>query len=156
VKFLGLKLPAAPAAPGPAEVGAAPATPPVAPAAPHLSAEDHERFAKMHGDLRWLVSEGYVMEFMDGRLFSPPPMAEARKQEVETSDNDPENFPEGPAQGPEPPVAAPAGATAEARKVLEPLAVADAPGEATPAQTPEARAEPGTAAVDAPAAPAAS
>jgi pyruvate/2-oxoglutarate dehydrogenase complex dihydrolipoamide acyltransferase (E2) component len=102
-KFLGLKLPAAPTpaepAPPPATpagetAAAAPPTPPTAAPAPHLSPGDHERFAKMHGDLRWLVSEGYVMEFMDGRLFAPPPMAEARKQEVEGSENDPENFPE--------------------------------------------------------------
>ncbi len=106
-KFLGLKLPAAPAtgpaespatpadeSAAPTEAGAAPVPAAATPAAPHLSAEDHERFAKMHGDLRWLVSEGYVMEFMDGRLFAPPPMAESRKQEAEIAENDPENFPE--------------------------------------------------------------
>jgi hypothetical protein len=157
-KFLGLKLPAAapiePAAAAPAgeavapaEGDAAPATPPAAPPAPHLSAEDHERFAKMHGDLRWLVSEGYVMEFMDGRLFAPPPMAEARKQEVEGSENDPENFPEAvhspggapPPVPPKPEAAAPetvaAEAAVEAPVEPEPAAASEpATAPATPAE----------------------
>ncbi len=54
----------------------------------------------MNGDLRWLVMEGYVTEFIDGRLFAPPPMTEARKQEVEKAEHDPENFPEVPAEAP--------------------------------------------------------
>src|SRR5688572_32704225 len=41
-------------------------------------------------------SEGYVTEFIDGRLFAPPPMVEARKKEVEAEEHDPENFPEVP------------------------------------------------------------
>ena len=44
----------------------------------------------------WLVREGYVTEFIDGRLFAPPPMVEARKKEIEAEDHDPENFPEAP------------------------------------------------------------
>ena len=35
-------------------------------------------------DLRWLVQEGYVTEFGDGRLFTPPPMAEQRAKARET------------------------------------------------------------------------
>jgi hypothetical protein len=54
----------------------------------------------MQGDLRWLVAEGYVTEFIDGRLFAPPPMVEARNQEVETEEHDPENFPEAPVSNP--------------------------------------------------------
>ncbi len=65
-----------------------------------FSPEDRERLSKMHGDLRWLVSEGYVMEFMDGRLFAPPPVAAARQQEAETAEDDPENFPDTPAAVP--------------------------------------------------------
>ena len=49
------------------------------PFAATLSAGDRERFSKMNADLRWLISEGYVMEFMDGRLFIPPPVAAARR-----------------------------------------------------------------------------
>lgn len=32
-------------------------------------------------DLRWLVTEGYVTEYGDGRLFAPPPMDEASRKE---------------------------------------------------------------------------
>jgi hypothetical protein len=123
-KFLGLKLPAAPV---PAEPAATPAAPP---AVPHLSAQDHERFAKMHGDLRWLVSEGYVMEFMDGRLFAPPPMAEARKQEAEIAENDPENFPESASPAPETGAETPAEADAAD---VEPAGVEPAPAPTTEA-----------------------
>ena len=82
-KFLGLASVAAPAA---AEGGEA------APAGP--SAEDRARVARLQGDLLWLVREGYVTEFIDGRLFAPPPIVEARKKEIEAEDHDPENFPE--------------------------------------------------------------
>jgi hypothetical protein len=61
-----------------------------------LAPEARERIARMHSDLVWLVREGYVTEFIDGGLYAAPPMAEARKQEVESSDHDPENFPEAP------------------------------------------------------------
>ncbi|MFM9092654.1 MAG: hypothetical protein ACKOUK_13060 [Verrucomicrobiota bacterium] len=82
-KFLGL---APVAAPAPVEGGEA------APAGP--SPEDRARVARLQGDLLWLVREGYVTEFIDGRLFAPPPMVEARKKEIEAEDHDPENFPE--------------------------------------------------------------
>ncbi|MDB6170410.1 MAG: hypothetical protein JWM88_3274, partial [Verrucomicrobia bacterium] len=95
-KFLGIKLPA-PAKPSVA--GEAPAE--AAPAAePLLSIDDRAKIARMQGDLRWLVTEGYVTEFIDGRLFAPPPMAEARKKEVEAEEHDPENFPEAPVSVP--------------------------------------------------------
>ncbi|MGE9295256.1 MAG: hypothetical protein ACQKBV_03095 [Puniceicoccales bacterium] len=37
---------------------------------------------QMMFDLRWLVTEGYVTEFGDGRLFAPPPMEEAPKKDA--------------------------------------------------------------------------
>jgi hypothetical protein len=91
-KFLNLIVPAAPAAgeAAPAE-GAAAAT-------PALSIDDRARLSRMQGDLVWLVREGYVTEFIDGRLFAPPPMVEARKKEIESEEHDPENFPEVPAE----------------------------------------------------------
>jgi hypothetical protein len=143
-KFLGLKLPAAvvPVEPAPAPVGgpaaAAPVIPPVVAPTPHLSPEDHERFAKMHGDLRWLISEGYVMEFMDGRLFAPPPMAEARKQEVEGSENDPENFPEAASPPAEAPVHSESAAVAAEDEAAEvpPIPAAEAPAEVEPPPAP--------------------
>ncbi|MBP8256622.1 MAG: hypothetical protein KAX37_04810, partial [Opitutaceae bacterium] len=61
-----------------------------------LSPEDQNRLSRMQGDLRWLVTEGYVTEFLDGRLFAPPAMVEARKKEIESAEHDPENFPEAP------------------------------------------------------------
>lgn len=61
-----------------------------------VAAEAREKIARTHGDLVWLVREGYVTEFIDGGLYAAPPMVESRKREVEASENDPENFPEAP------------------------------------------------------------
>jgi hypothetical protein len=80
-RLLGIALPA------PAADGSAPA----------LDPADVARLNRMQGDLRWLVTEGYVTEFLDGRLFAPPAMVEARKKEIESAEHDPENFPEVPA-----------------------------------------------------------
>lgn len=67
------------AAVSPAETGAEASTPPTAgvaaPAAPSLSPEDEARLRKMWFDLRWLVTEGYVTEFSDGKLYACPPAA---------------------------------------------------------------------------------
>lgn len=87
-KVLGF---AAPVAPAKAVDGAAPA-----PAAPALTVEQQAKLARLNGDLRWLVSEGYVTEFIDGRLFAPAPVVESRKKEIEGAEHDPENFPEVP------------------------------------------------------------
>ena len=90
-QFLGIKVAAPAKAAAGAEAPAAPAVEPV------LTIEERAKLARMQGDLRWLVTEGYVTEFIDGRLFAAPPMAEARKKEVEGEEHDPENFPEVPA-----------------------------------------------------------
>ncbi|MEO7600103.1 MAG: hypothetical protein ABIV50_14295 [Opitutus sp.] len=105
-KFLGLDLPAAPksveATPPAGEAPAAELAPKVEPV---LTIDQRAKLSRMQGDLRWLVTEGYVTEFIDGRLFAPPPTVEARKKEVESEDHDPENFPEVPAvETPAPPV----------------------------------------------------
>jgi len=63
-----------------------------------LTPEQREKMARLQGDLLWLVREGYVTEFIDGALYAPPPMVEARKKEVEREEHDPENFPERPAE----------------------------------------------------------
>ena len=47
-----------------------------------LSAEDHTRVEAVMIDLRWLITEGYVTEYGDGRLFAPPPMPEPKNKEV--------------------------------------------------------------------------
>jgi len=65
-----------------------------------LTAEQREKLKRLTMDLHWLVREGYVTEFADGRLFTPPPMAEARvkaAESVEGEEHDLENFPEAPA-----------------------------------------------------------
>jgi hypothetical protein len=102
-KFLGIAPVAAPAAPAPASAESAPAEGAAAAPAPEaakpesvLSIDDRARISRMQGDLMWLVREGYVTEFIDGRLFAPPPMVEARKKEIESEEHDPENFPEAP------------------------------------------------------------
>ncbi|MFA6960225.1 MAG: hypothetical protein WC205_05700 [Opitutaceae bacterium] len=98
-KFLGFAAPAAPVktvAPAEGEATATEATP--APAAPTLSAEQMAKLNRLNGDLRWLVSEGYVTEFIDGRLFAPAPVVESRKKEIEGAEHDPENFPDAPVE----------------------------------------------------------
>ncbi len=115
-KFLNIALtvPAAPPAEG------APA-----PAEPVLSADDRTKISRLQGDLVWLVREGYVTEFIDGRLFAPPPMVEARKKEVEAEEHDPENFPEVPMSTPpfEGTAPAPAPVVAEAAPAAAPAEV---------------------------------
>lgn len=91
-------VPAEAAAPAAEGAAPAPAAPAEVPASVELTVEQREKIARMQGDLLWLVREGYVTEFIDSRLFAPPPMVEARKKEVESEDHDPENFPEAPAE----------------------------------------------------------
>jgi hypothetical protein len=93
-KFLGIAVPAPAAKP---VEGAEAAE---APAAPALTPEQQAKLNRLNGDLRWLVSEGYVTEFIDGRLFAPAPVVESRKKEIEGAEHDPENFPEAPAEAP--------------------------------------------------------
>lgn len=141
-KFLGIANVAAPkpapvAEPAPvvppaeaAPVGELPPPVPVEPAVAKpevgLTIEERAKISRLQGDLVWLVREGYVTEFIDGRLFAPPPMVEARKKEIESEEHDPENFPEAP-----PAAAAPAPAS-------EPAAnddVATAPAAAAESET---------------------
>ncbi len=145
-KFLGivaappLPKPAAPepaAAPA-AESGEAPPPPATDAVVPQPEAgpsiEDRARLSRLQGDLMWLVREGYVTEFIDGRLFAPPPMVEARKKEIESEEHDPENFPEAPLAATESPSAAPAETPAaepapvagESSVALEPAASTEA------------------------------
>ncbi|OIR09251.1 hypothetical protein GALL_84820 [mine drainage metagenome] len=120
-RFLKISLPR-PAERKPAEGEAA--------AQPELSVEDREKLAKMQGDLLWLVREGYVTEFIDSRLFAPPPMVEARKKEVESEEHDPENFPEAPVEPAQPaPEAAVPASPAEPAAPAEPVAPVATPSE---------------------------
>ena len=133
-KFLGLSfVPPAKLAETPdpiATEGGGEAAPAVAAEAPKpepsLSIDERAKLARMQGDLVWLVREGYVTEFIDGRLFAPPPVVEARKKEIEAEEHDPENFPEAPA----------AAVVETAAPVAEPAAAESDPLEAaaTPAE----------------------
>lgn len=101
VKFLGIQPPPTPPAPPAGTIPPIPTSGSLPPmsvvAATALTPEDQAKLSRLNSDLRWLVTEGYVTEFIDGRLFAPPAMTEARKQEVEKDEHDPENFPEVPA-----------------------------------------------------------
>ena len=68
-----------------------------------VAQEVRDKIVRMQGDLIWLVREGYVTEFIDGGLYAPPAMVEARRKEVESEEVDPENFPEVPAAAATPP-----------------------------------------------------
>jgi hypothetical protein len=142
----------------PPPAAAAPSQPePEAAPANVLSVEQREKIARMQGDLLWLVREGYVTEFIDGSLYAPPPMAEARKKEVESAEHDPENFPEpSPESSPSPETPASANrplsetaipsaeaAPAETAPVENPPVEAEASAPAQPAPLGEAVAEPG-------------
>ena len=101
-----------------------------------VPADEQEKLLKLKGDLRYLVKEGYVTEFVDGTLFCPPAMVEARKREIEASDVDPENFPEAPkAPAPEAPV--PAATAAEPSAAMESAPVAETAPSAEPAAAAE-------------------
>jgi hypothetical protein len=130
VKVLGIELPAATGVAKEGELAAAALTP-----------EQQSRVARMQGDLRWLVTEGYVTEFLDSRLFAPPAMVDARKKEIESAEHDPENFPEVPASE-QAPAAAPVVAAESAPAVAtEPEAEAEAPVVEPPAAVAEGTSE---------------
>ena len=104
------------------DAAAAPIT--EAPKADHgLTLEERTKIIRLQGDLIWLVREGYVTEFIDGRLFAPPPVVEARKKEIEVEEHDPENFPDAPVS----PAAAEVQHAAEIPPVTEGPIAADAP-----------------------------
>jgi hypothetical protein len=109
-----------------------------------FTVEQREKVMRMQGDLIWLVRVGYVTEFIDGGLYAPPAMVEARKKEVETEEIDPENFPEAPRQAEAPHQAeAPLPAAAAPELDSEPP-VADQPSSGTESE-PQPPTEPSVA-----------
>jgi hypothetical protein len=64
-------------APAPDAAASTEATPKV-----ELSADEQKRLSQLMLDLRWLIVEGYVTEYGDGRLFAAPPMPEAKPKEA--------------------------------------------------------------------------
>jgi hypothetical protein len=164
-KFIGISsqpppkpapVPTAPAAAATGEevpAGDVPAAPP-AEAAPtksenSLTIEERAKLARLQGDLVWLVREGYVTEFIDGRLFAPPAMVEARKKEIESEEHDPENFPDVPASTPPAPTPAETADSAETTAEVAPAAPASA-SEELPAGEAAVEALPAPAADEAP------
>lgn len=71
-KFLKIAPPEQPKTEGEAPTAVAPGT--VSP----FGEADQPRIKRMQVDLRWLVTEGYVTEFIDGSLFAAPPMPSAK------------------------------------------------------------------------------
>jgi hypothetical protein len=100
-----------------------------------VTLEHREKIMRMQGDLIWLVREGYVTEFIDGGLYAPPAMVEARKKEVETEDVDPENFPEAAPPSDAPAAAAP---TREESAPAPAVSAPDVPAAPAPAAAVEA------------------
>jgi hypothetical protein len=112
-----------------------------------FTAEQKEKMMRMQGDLMWLVREGYVTEFIDGGLYAPPAMVEARKKEVESEDVDPENFPEAPRAVENPPSEAPPAPAAQtvpedATEAAEEAAEKSTLDTESPAVAPEAQTPP--------------
>ncbi len=117
--YLGFEVAAPAPAAAPAPEGATPSQAPFA----ALPPEQAEKLRKMSNDLRWLVMEGYVTEFSDGKLFAPPVMApQAAKKAESEEEHDPVDFPDAPAAAT--PVAEAASASAEP--------TADKPAESAP------------------------
>lgn len=54
-----------------------------------LSKEEEAQLRQLMLDLRWLITEGYVTEYGDGRLFAPPPMPEAKPKEAKPKEAKP-------------------------------------------------------------------
>ena len=149
LKFLGFTPPPAaspaaavaapvPAAEGAPSVEAAEATPPAEPA---LGAEQKSALNRLILDLRWLVAEGYVAEYSDGRLFAHPVLAQGQTEPTEEKDHEP-------AAGTGASEAAEPEADAEAR-APEAFSGTDASPEADDAPAVDAAAEPSTPAAPA-------
>jgi hypothetical protein len=75
---------------------------PEAPLQPELSESEQAAIRQLKNDLHYLVSEGYVTEFSDGRLYVPPIREEEirRMEKVKAAEQQPE--PEAAEQQPEP------------------------------------------------------
>jgi len=145
LKFLGFAPPPqAPAAAAPAEVApaegapteGAPAEPVAAPTSePGLAPEQKAALNRLILDLRWLVAEGYVAEYSDGRLFAHPVLAQGQT-EPDEKDHEPaagsesahasEAFAEA-APAAEPEAVAPAAEPEPVAPVAEEVPVSEAP-----------------------------
>ena len=113
-----------------------------------LPPDQAEKLRKMGNDLRWLVMEGYVTEFSDGKLFAPPPMTPQTSKKIEAGEDehDPVDFPEVAAPvateaKPDGPVSTEPAPSAEA-PATAPVSVAPPPAEPAIVSEPSAAPEP--------------
>ena len=157
-KMLGIEMPQ------PAAAGEAPSE------SKQQTPEEEAALRKLLTDLRWLVTEGYVTEYSDGRLFAPPPARpqsstdDAGEESDEHSEDSEVHEPEGasapdgevmpveasapesstqetPIQAPAEPAAEPAPEVSEPKDSAPPSA--GSPGDAGPAQE-QTEPKPGT------------
>ncbi|MEO0508725.1 MAG: hypothetical protein AAF065_02555 [Verrucomicrobiota bacterium] len=54
-----------------------------------LTEAEQKKLNQLMLDLRWLITEGYVTEYGDGRLFAPAPLPEPKKKEIPEADRPP-------------------------------------------------------------------
>lgn len=106
-----------------------------------LSEAEEKKLRQLMLDLRWLITEGYVTEYGDGRLFAPPPMPEPKELKEPKEPKEPKAKEAKPKQARTEAKETPK----EAPKPVEPKAEAaeEAP-EPVAEATPEAQAEPKT------------
>ena len=71
------------AAPAPNAAASTEATPKL-----ELSEDEQKQLNQLMLDLRWLIVEGYVTEYGDGRLFAAPPMPEAKPKQAKAPSED--------------------------------------------------------------------
>jgi len=120
----------------PAATGPAPAPAPQPKPAVAQYSEEEKQVSQLLADLRWLVVEGYVTEFADGRLFANPPAPEsAPKSDAsgESEDSDDEE-----SASTEPEAASTEEATAPAEEQKADAPATEEPKAAAPAPTPPA------------------
>jgi hypothetical protein len=127
-----------------------------APEVKPLSPEEEVQLRKLLTDLRWLVSEGYVTEYSDGRLFAPPPVKPHEPREDSDDDDSAETSSteehgrevaqESPPESPEP-------ATAEPEATAADTAEESTAGEAPAPETSAAETQTPTQTVTEPATP---
>ncbi len=142
-----------------AETEAAPAeTPAPAPVASGTASpfapEEQPKIKRMQLDLRWLVTEGYVTEFIDGSLFAAAPMPEPKPKAEKVAEPKAEPTTPEATEKAEAPAATEPEAEATPAPAAEPEVTSEAEPETeaapTPVAEPEAPVEPAPAAEPAP------
>lgn len=69
-------------------LGITPPAQPAAEGAPDLPAEDKDKLSGLRRDLRYLVSQGYVIEYSNGSLFVPPVREENSEKDEDGDDKE--------------------------------------------------------------------